>query len=114
MTFFDNGVVKVTRNMFEVPRTQYPIRNIGAVKTMVEEPNRTGPIICCVVGFSLITAYGLGLLIIALGIYWWKSQKPRYWIIVISAGTESKAYDSSNQSEIREIQSAINSALAEH
>ena len=114
MDFFNNGSVVVTRNTFEVPGTQYPIRNIGAVKTQVVKPDRKGPIICCIVGFFLIAAYGLGLLIIGLGIYWWISQKTEYRIIVVSAGTESQAYSSSNMNEINAIQSAINSALAEH
>ena len=114
MDFFNNGSVVVTRNTFQVPGTQYPIRNIGAVKTQVIKPDRKGPIICCIVGFFLIAAYGLGLLIIGLGIYWWISQKTKYCIIVVSSGTESQAYSSSNMNEINAIQSAINSALAEH
>jgi hypothetical protein len=114
MENFDNGIVKVSRTVFEVPGTQYPIRNIGAVKTSTEKPNRKGPIILCIVGFFLIPVYGLGLLIIGLGIWLWISQKPTYWIVVMSAGTESKAYCSSNMDEIIQIQSAINSALLEH
>ncbi|CAD5955003.1 DUF6232 family protein [Planktothrix agardhii 1029] len=114
MDFFNNGSVVVTRNTFQVPGTQYPIRNIGAVKTLTVKPDRNWPIICFIVGFFLIAVYGLGLLIIGLGIYWWISQKTKYCIIVVSSGTESQAYSSSNMNEIKEIQSAINSALAEH
>ena len=114
MDLFNNGSVVVTRNTFQVPGTQYPIRNIGAVKTLTVKPDRNWPIICFIVGFFLIAVYGLGLLIIGLGIYWWISQKTKYCIIVVSSGTESQAYSSSNMNEIKEIQSAINSALAEH
>lgn len=114
MENFDNGIVKVSRTVFEVPGTQYPIRNIGAVKTDTKKPNRKGPIICCIVGFLLIPARGLGLLIIGAGIWWWISQKTIYKIIVISAGTESQAYSSYNMNEIMQIQSAVNSALLEH
>jgi hypothetical protein len=114
MDFFNNGSVVVTRNTFQVPGTQYPIRNIGAVKTLTVKPDRNWPIICFIVGFFLIAVYGLGLLIIGLGIYWWISQKTKYCIIVVSSGTESQAYSSSNMNEINAIQSAINSALAEH
>ena len=56
MDLFNNGSVVVTRNTFEVPNTQYPIRNIGAVKTLEVKPDRKGPIICCIVGFFLIAA----------------------------------------------------------
>jgi hypothetical protein len=113
MQIFDNGVVKVTKTIFQVPGTQYPIRNIGAVRTRLEKPSRKGPIICCIIGFFLIAAYGLGFLIIGLGIWWWMSQKPMYYIIVSSAGTDSEAYCSSNMNEIMQIQEAINSAIAE-
>ncbi|MBZ8179746.1 DUF6232 family protein [Oscillatoria salina] len=112
--FYDNGVVRVTRNMFEVPSTQFPIRNIAAVKTLIENPSRKGPIICIVLGVFLLIFYGLGLLLIGLGIWWWRSQKSTYWIVVVSGGSESRAYASTDFKQIREIQSAVNSALSQH
>ncbi|MBD1921130.1 hypothetical protein H6F77_08500 [Microcoleus sp. FACHB-831] len=113
VAFYDNGIVKVTRTLFEVPGTQYPIRNIGAVKTSIETPSRTGPLICLVIGVILLVAY-VGILVIALAILWSISQKPTYWIVVVSAGTESRAFSSRDPNQIREIQSAINAALSQH
>lgn len=111
--FYDNGVVKVTRNMFEVPGTQFPIRNIGAVKTLVVDPSRQGPIICIVIGVITLAA-GVGILLIGLGIWWWISQKPMYCIMVVSGGSETKAYGCKDANQIREIQSAINAAISQH
>ena len=111
--FYDNGGVRVTKTMFEVPGTQFPIRNIGAVKTRVLNPDRRGPIICIVIGFFFIAAYGLGLLLMGLGIWWWMSQKPGHCIVVVSGGSDVEAYGSQDASQIREIQSAINAALAQ-
>lgn len=110
--FYDDGTVKVTRNMFEVPGTQFPIRNLGSVKTRTLPPNRKGPIICIVVGVLLIAAAGLGLIGIGLGIWWWMSQKNAYLILVMSGGKEERAYSSLDSDTILKIQSAINQALA--
>jgi hypothetical protein len=112
--FYDNGEIKVTKVMFQVPGTQFPIRNIGAVNTVSITPERKGPIICIVVGIFLIAANGLGLIGIIAGVLWWISQKTLYVIQVISGGATQKAYASYNADEIREIQSAVNSAIAHY
>jgi Family of unknown function (DUF6232) len=112
--FYEDGLVKVTRSMFEAGSTQFPIRNIGSVRTLTEPPSRKGPLICIGLGVLLIAAYGLGLLMIAAGIYWWISQKTLYYIIVVSGGSESRAYSSTDSTTIRKIQSAINQALELH
>ena len=112
--FYDDGSVRVSRTMFETPGTQFPIRNIAAVRTLTESPNRKGPIICVVVGVLLLGAYGLGLIGIGLGVFWWISQKDLYYIVVVSGGADQKAYVSPDSTTIRKIQSAINSALELH
>ena len=110
--FYDNGAIRVTKVMFEVPGTQFPIRNIGAVNTITIPPERKGPIICVVVGIFLIAANGLGLIGIIAGVLWWISQKTLYVIQVISGGSTQRAYSSHNLDEIREIHLAVNSAIA--
>ncbi|OIP71190.1 MAG: hypothetical protein AUK48_12795 [Oscillatoriales cyanobacterium CG2_30_44_21] len=112
--FYDDGAVRVTRSLFEAGGTQFPIRNIAAVKTLTESPDRKGPIICIVLGVLLLGAYGLGLIGIGLGVFWWISQKELYYIVVVSGGADQKAYVSPDVTTIRKIQSAINSALELH
>jgi Family of unknown function (DUF6232) len=113
--FYDKGSVRITRSLFEVQGgTQFPIRNISAVTTKTNTPDRKGPIFCIIIGVFLITAYGLGLLLIALGIYWWISQKSVYAIFLSTAGQNIQGYASSDLTEISEIQSALNAAIAQH
>ena len=112
--FYEDSAVKVTRTMFDAGNTQFPIRNIGSVQVIPESPNRKGPMICIGLGVLLLGAYGLGLIGVAGGIYWWISQKTIYWIEVISGAGKSRAYSSPDSTTIRKIQSAINQALELH
>ncbi|MGK7901449.1 MAG: DUF6232 family protein [Hormoscilla sp.] len=111
--FYNNGVVRVTRTLFEVPGTQFPIRNIAAVKTRKINPDRKGPIVCIIIGVVTLAAF-VGILLIIGGIWWLVSQKPTYWLIVVSGGSDLEAYASNDATQIREIQSAVNAALAQH
>jgi hypothetical protein len=111
--FYEDGLVKVTRTMFDAGSTQFPIRNIGSVKIRVTLPERKGPIICIVLGVLLLTVF-VGIFLIAAGIYWWTTQKNMYWILIVSGSSEQEAYGSSDQNTIRKIQSAINQALELH
>ena len=111
--FYDKGGVRITRTIFEVPSgTQYQIRNINAVDLGIENPKRQGPIICIVIGVLLL-AVVVGILIIALGIWWWISQKPTYWIVLNTSSGKVQGYASQNSEEIREIRSALNAAMAQ-
>jgi len=112
--FYQDDFVKVTRSLFEAGSTQFPIRNIASVQIFTENPERKGPIICILVGLLLTAAKGIGLIGIAVGIFWWISQKTVYWIEVNSGGSKSRAYGSPDIDTIRKIQSAINSALELH
>ena len=111
--FYEDGLVKVTRTMFDAGSTQFPIRNIGSVKIRVTPPERKGPIICIVLGVLLLAAF-VGIILIAAGIYWWTTQKNMYWILIVSGSSEQEAYGSQDQNTIRKIQSAINQALELH
>lgn len=90
------------------------IKNINSVDIKQIKPNRKNPIICIVIGIITIAAYGLGLLLIGLGIWWWVSQKISYWIFLKTSSTEDDAYGSHNLDEINEIRSALNAAIESH
>lgn len=114
MSLYEGQHVRVTKSVFEVPGTQFPIRNIGAVKVYNYEVKfwTFGKFLATV---FLTPAYGLGLLIPA---YWalkkfvLKHPSRFFGIVVVSAGTESKAYESANSDEIHQIQKALNEAIA--
>jgi hypothetical protein len=111
--FYEKNSVRITRSLFEVPGTQFPIRNISAVRTNTILPNRQGPIICIIIGILSLPVF-IGILIIPLGIYWWISQKNKYVIMLLTAGQDIEGYASIDIDEIREIQSALNAAIAQH
>lgn len=114
MYLFENSSVRVSHSVFEVPGTQYPIRNIGAIKTYHYEI-QFWSIWKVLFTVAFIPFYGLGLLIPA---YWalkkfvLKSPSKVFGITVVSAGTESKAYESFVQEEIELISVALNQAVA--
>ncbi len=110
--FYDKGGVRITRTIFEFPGTQYQIRNINAVRQGEKKPDRTGPIICIVIGVLTLAAV-IGILPIALGIWWWNSQKPTYIIFLNTSSKDLGSYESPNLQEIKEIQSALNAAMAQ-
>jgi len=110
--FYDKGGVRITRTIFEVPGTQYQIRNINAVRRGEKKPERTGPIICIVIGVITLTLV-IGILLIALGIWWWNSQKPTYTIVMNTSSGDVTGYESANSEEVKEIQSALNAAMAQ-
>ncbi|TAG94069.1 MAG: hypothetical protein EAZ09_12255 [Oscillatoriales cyanobacterium] len=110
--FYDKGGVRITRTIFEVPGTQYQIRNINSVTLFTGTPDRRGPIICIVIGvFTLIAVFGI--LLIALGIWWWNSQKPTYIIRMNTSARDVDGYESPNLQEIKEIHAALNAAMAQ-
>lgn len=131
-SIYSNGVVTVTRAMFRVGSTQFPIRNIASIQILYDDPDRGGPQLFIIVGFLFIVVpiwsffragnndYGLlifalaGILMFVIGILWWRSQKKTYHIEVESGGSKSRAYSSTNHVEIIKINQAINSALEAH
>jgi hypothetical protein len=109
--FYEKGGVRITKCLFEVNTTQYQIRNINTVAIDKENPNRKGPIVCIVIGVFLLAAYGLGLLIIGLGIWWWISQKPIYRLALDTSSGRVQGVSSQSFDEIAEIRSALNAAM---
>lgn len=110
--FYDQGGVRITRTIFEVPGTQYQIRNINSVRLFEKKPERNGPIICIVIGVITLAAV-FGILLIALGIWWWNSQKPTYTIVMNTSSGDVDGYNSANVEQVKEIQSALNAAMAQ-
>ncbi|MEK0180578.1 DUF6232 family protein [Microcoleus anatoxicus] len=110
--FYDQGGVRITRTIFEVRGTQYQIRNINSVTLFTGKPDRKGPIICIVIGVLTLAAV-IGILGIALGIWWWNSQKPSYIIRMDTSSRLIDGYESMNFEEIKEIHAALNAAMAQ-
>jgi Family of unknown function (DUF6232) len=110
--YYDRDGIRITKGIFELPDgKQYIIKNINSVDIRQLKPSRKNPLICIVVGFFLIAAYGLGLLIIGLGIWLWRSQKTSYLIFLKTSSGENDACSSYDYEKIKEIRSALNAAI---
>jgi hypothetical protein len=110
--YYDRDGIRITKGIFELPDgNQYSIKNINSVEIKQLKPSRKNPLICIVVGVFLIAAYGLGLLVIGLGIWWWMSQKISYYVLLKTSSGDGKAYGSNDYEEIKEIRSALNAAI---
>lgn len=128
---YSNGSVTVTRSIFRVGGTQFPIRNITSIQITYEDPNREGSSFLIFLGAVLVfipvwrffmdkaplngtgmaeALFG-GSLMILLGILWFKSQRRIYYIEVNTGGNTCRAYSSVDYREIIKINSAINTAI---
>ena len=109
--FYDKNGIRITKGIFELPDgAKYTIKNINSVNIKQLKPNQNNPLICIVVGIILVPAYGLGLLLIGLGIWWWISQKISHWILLAASNDEYDTSGSQDIEEIREIRSALDAA----
>jgi hypothetical protein len=132
-SIYSSGIVTITRAMFKVGSTQFPIRNITSVQILYENPNRGGPQFFIIVGAILaflsaksffdgdglrgeLLVYVLlgGIALFVIGLLWWRSQKKTYYIEVETGGNISRAYSSTDHVEIIRINQAINTALEAH
>ena len=138
---YDDGVVRVSRSLFEVSGTQFPIRNIGAVKKFKTSPDRTVPIGLIGIGLG---PYMLGFLLkflfgssngwdnaawtrfmlhpywwiclgfVTLGILTWRSQEVTYHILISSSGSDVEAFSTQNVNRFAEILVALDEAISQH
>ena len=118
---FENSHVSVSPAFFNAGSAQFPIRNIGSLHVAKVSPSRQLPLL--ILGFSFLVMMGaslakqgmgsfLGLLMFAGAIWWLISQKPTHCIQVVSSGATTDAYASKDLEEIKQIQQAINMAIA--
>jgi hypothetical protein len=119
---FENDKVSVNAAFFNAGTAQFPIRNIGSIHVVPESPSRQLPLL--LLGLSFLVMMGasvshqgmgtfIGLLMLAGSIWWLVSQKPVHWIQVVSSGATTKAHSSKDLEEIKQIQQAINVAIAQ-
>jgi hypothetical protein len=142
MTYiYDDGAVKVSRSLFEVSGTQFPIRNIGAVKRFQTSPDRSVPLLLIGIGLG---PYVIGLLLkflfgswenwdntawnslmfnsywwlwlgcLTLGILIWRSQEVTYHLLITSSGSDIEAFSTQNMKRFLMILLALDEAISQH
>jgi Family of unknown function (DUF6232) len=121
--YSDQQGVRVTDKRVILGNTTYALANITSVTTAVEQPSVRGPILFILIGIFLIVtsasqrssgmAVG-GVVLLLLGVVWYRGCKPRWHLKIASASGEATPLQSPNQQWITSIAQAINEAMIHH
>jgi hypothetical protein len=118
--FFQSGDITVTNARFIIGAQTFAIRGITSVEGVETPAKYTGAILLAAFGVGIISlgfihssfVLGiLGLLIIGAGIWLGVRQKPKYTIVLRTAGGEVEAYESNNRKQVSKIIEALNEAI---
>jgi hypothetical protein len=110
----DRGII-VTNARFVTTQKTYALRNISSVHAAMVPPNRTYPILVCLLGLLLCSGNSdivvLGILFLVLGIVWLFLQKTDYSVAITSNAGEHKSIISQDRQFIESVVDAINEAI---
>lgn len=110
--FLDSGGVKVTSSRFITFGKTQALAGITAVSSHYESPKRTGPIVLAIIGLICFAfKWWLAIILIALAVLWWMSQKTIYFIRLESASGASDALSSKDKDFIFQVVDALNDAI---
>jgi hypothetical protein len=113
--FLDEAGISVGNAMFKIPGKTYQVRNINGVGTLIENPSRKWPIILFLLGVAGFAAGAPGVVFaiafIALGVFLWIRNKPKYWVQLSMSSGEAKAYGGTDQAFIERVVQALNEAM---
>jgi hypothetical protein len=114
-TFFNEGGLTVTNSRFVVPGQTYAMSGVTSIRTEEYPPSRKWPGIITGLGVLLLlggkdTIIG-ALILIAIGVVWWRSQKTTYTVVLSSASGETDAFTSTDEEYVRNLVNALNDAI---
>jgi hypothetical protein len=122
-TFFQSRGIAVTNARFIVGAQTFAMHGITSVQG-VETPASYGwPALLTLVGLIImaLSLFGgeigvgvFGVLLFAAGIWLFTRQKPKFAVVLRTAGGEVTAYESRNRDHIAEIIRALNEAIISH
>jgi hypothetical protein len=120
-TFYsDDGGVRVTSARLVIGPTTYAMLNVTSVMRAEERPSRVGPVLMSVVGvmFFLVGLSGaehggavFGVVLLAVGVLWWRGQRTKYHLRISSASGEANAVTDFNRQRIDNIIQGVNEAI---
>ena len=114
-TFFNEGGLTVTNSRFVVPGQTYAMSGVTSIRTEEYPPSRKWPII--ITGLGVLLVLGgkdtiiAALILIAIGVVWWRSQKTTYRIVLSSASGETDAFTSADEKYVDNLVNALNDAI---
>ncbi|AZN35133.1 DUF6232 family protein [Iodobacter ciconiae] len=113
--FFNQENVSVSNSRFIVNDQTYAMSNVTSVKSGITEPQRGGSIFLIVIGllclFGSGWVFGLGCILIVLGISAWLGAKTQYSVILNTSAGENQALVSEEKAYIEDVITALNDAI---
>ena len=114
-TFFNESGLTVTNSRFVVPGQTYAMSGVTSIRTEEYPPPRKWPSIITGIGVLLVLGGKdtiiVALILIAIGVMWWRSQKTTYNIVLSSASGETDAFTSTDEKYVDNLVSALNDAI---
>src|SRR6266481_842 len=116
-TLLQDGNILVTNARFVVGGHTYAMNGVTSIAAFSDMPSRKGPVILMGLGtlISLLNRNFITLLmgccLVALGIFWWKTIKPNFFIRLRTASGEIKALTSKDSDFIGRVIRALNDAI---
>src|ERR1700736_4850598 len=100
MGFLRQAEVAVTSERLIVGEQSYALEGVTSVRDELRPPRRVGPTFVLIIGFSasvvalllqsVITGYA-GLILLAIGLFWERSVRPRHTVILDGPSGEMRA-----------------------
>jgi Family of unknown function (DUF6232) len=118
-TFFQSGGVLVTNTRFVRGSETFAMSGVTSVSSFTEVPSKKWPIVIMILGAlallggitSSVGAVVFGVILIAVGVLWWRSIKDVHHVRLVTASGEKDALSSTDQAYIGKIVGAISEAI---
>lgn len=119
-TFFKGTDVLVTNTRLVRGNETFAMSGVTSVSSFTEVPSKKGPIILIVIGALALLAGGsqssfgvafVGLVMIGLGVLWFRSIKNVYHVRLVTASGERDALSSRDREYVGKIVGAISQAI---
>ncbi|KPE50450.1 DUF6232 family protein [Chryseobacterium indologenes] len=114
LTFYQDGFVTVTQSRYVTESKTYAMRNISSVHVFEIIKSRTKAVLMIIFGLFLLFSkdiFWIGIIIIALGIWWLFSIKNEYAVRISTNAGEANSITSKNRDYIQKIVNALNDAI---
>lgn len=115
--FYNNGNVSITNSRFMVGSTTYAMNGVTSVKRGQTEPSKAAPVILAIIGVIMLFAAatlmfkGIGILLVAVAVVWFRAIKPEYIVFLNSSSGESQALSSTDKNYIDDVIKSLNDAI---
>ncbi|MDH6251524.1 hypothetical protein M2347_001251 [Chryseobacterium sp. H1D6B] len=114
VTFYKDSFVRVTQSRYVTQSKTYAMRNISSVHIFEIIKSRAKAVFLMIFGLFFLLSkdiFWVGLIIIALGIWWLTSIKNEYTVRISTNAGEADSIVSTNRDYIQKIVNALNDAI---